>query len=140
MDRGKSNFLESLFLCVNPGKQAGISIKLTWSAGEKIKPHTSLQFEHEGSVYVVRRNIHNAGVSLSGEGLDKALSGKVANEFIESALGMGFSTAYETCWTPQGSLVQVLVMSHSQRVAFFQRLADIRRAETIRGMLNDSHE
>ena len=87
---------------------------------------------------MVRRNIHNAGVSLSGEGLDKALSGKVANEFIESALGMGFSTAYETCWTPQGSLVQVLVMSHSQRVAFFQRLADIRRAETIRGMLNDS--
>jgi len=77
-------------------------------------------------------------VKLESDVLEKPLKSGDANAFMEAALGMSFKGFYETCWTPQGTLVDILTCSHAVRVAFFQRLAGTREAETIRGIIQEN--
>ena len=134
---GKSNLLQALFFSLT-GKTGDDFTKADLKNWDASTAHTILEFDHDGHRYFLRRNIHNTTVSLSGDALDKTLNGGVANETMESIMGMSASHAYETCWTPQGSLTSVLTMTHASRIAFFQRLANIRKAETIRGMLSSA--
>ena len=134
---GKSNLLQALFFSLT-GKTGDDFTKADLKNWDAVAAHTILEFDHDGHRYFLRRNIHNTTVSLSGDALDKTLNGGVANETMESIMGMSASHAYETCWTPQGSLTNVLTMTHASRIAFFQRLANIRKAETIRGMLGSA--
>jgi DNA repair exonuclease SbcCD ATPase subunit len=134
---GKSNLLQALFFSLT-GKTGDDFTKSDLKNWDASTAHTILEFDHDGHRYFLRRNIHNTTVSLSGDALDKTLNGGVANETMESIMGMSASHAYETCWTPQGSLTSVLTMTHASRIAFFQRLANIRKAETIRGMLSSA--
>jgi len=134
---GKSNLLQALFFSLT-GKTGDDFTKADLKNWDASTAHTILEFDHDGHRYFLRRNIHNTTVSLSGDALDKTLNGGVANETVESIMGMSASHAYETCWTPQGSLTNVLTMTHASRISFFQRLANIRKAETIRGMLGSA--
>jgi DNA repair exonuclease SbcCD ATPase subunit len=134
---GKSNLLEALYFAIS-GKTGSDITKLDMLGWKGSAGSTEFRFEYDGVEYALTRNLHSALVSLSGKTLAKPLKNAEANAQVEAMLGTDPSSLYETCWTPQGGLVQVLVMSHAQRVAFFQRLADIRKAEVIRGMLQDS--
>lgn len=133
---GKSNFLEALYFAMTGKLGSGINKSeiLNWSEGVA-SGTTIFDFEDQDQVYTLTRAVHSSAVTLEGGHLSKPLKNAEANAFMEGVYGMTFENLYEACWTPQGSLVAVLTMGHAQRVAFFQRLADVQRAEVLRGIL-----
>jgi DNA repair exonuclease SbcCD ATPase subunit len=134
---GKSNFLEALHFAqtgnTGPGLQKGDLLSWGATAGQ-----TVFEFEHNGNTYTLTRRLHTAYIKLEGDNMEKPLKASEANAFMEDVLGMSFKAFYETCWTPQGTLTSILTMSHAARVAFFQRLAQTRDAETIRGIIQEN--
>lgn len=134
---GKSNFLEAVHFAQtgNTGSEYTKGDLLSWGAD---RGHTIYEFSHAGADYKLTRNLHTSLVKLESDVLDKPLKAAEANAFMEAALGMSFKGFYETCWTPQGTLVDILTMSHAARVSFFQRLAHTREAETIRGIIQEN--
>ena len=134
---GKSNFLETLYFSMT-GKTGSDCTKEDMINWNSKTGHTRYKFEHVGQIFELKRNVHNSSATLSGGSLPKPLKNAEANAFMEDVLGMSFDGLYKTCWTPQGELSSVLTMSHANRVAFFQRLAKTRRAETIRGIIQEN--
>lgn len=135
---GKSNLVDAGQYFAITGKVAGDKTKaelLHWNAQEG---HSLFVFEHDGKEYTLKRNVHNASVSLKEKGDKKGLTGAEANSFMEGAIGMAFDRFYEICWAPQGQLTDILRMSHANRVAFFQRLVDVRKAEVLRGIIQEN--
>ena len=137
---GKSNMVDGALYFAITGKTCEGTNKsdmLNWHASTG---HTELLFSHDADIYKLVRNLHNSTAKLTcpDDSEFKPRTNKEANEFVEDALGMSFAMFYESCWVPQGTLTSILTMSHSQRMSFFQRLADTRKAETIRGVLQDS--
>jgi len=134
---GKSNFLEALYFALS-GKTSADTVKadmLGWGAPTG---STVFEFEHGGDSFTLQRRVDSSSVLLSSPSWDKPLRGKEANAFVEDALGTSFSGMYETCFTPQGGLISVLTMGHSQRMAFFQRLVRHATVERIRGKLSEA--
>jgi DNA repair exonuclease SbcCD ATPase subunit len=133
---GKSNFLEALHFAQTgqTGTDSNKSDLLTWGVPEG---RTIYDFEHNGDEYALTRNLHTTYVKLESDALETPLKNADANAFMESVLGMSFKGFYETCWTPQGTLTNILTMTHAARVALFQRLAKTREAETIRGIIQE---
>jgi len=134
---GKSNFLEAIHFGITGQTQSDLtkSDMLNWHASAG---RVRFSFRHNGADYVLERAVHSSHCKMTSESLTKPLKGAEANAFMEDVLGMSFKAFYETCWTPQGSLTDVLTMSHSYRVAFFQRLAKTRQAEVVRGIIQES--
>lgn len=131
---GKSNFLETLYFALS-GELGSGALKAEMVNWEADQGYTELVFEDGGHEFLLKRNAHNSGVTLTGATLSKPLKNAQANEHMLSVLGMSFDNLYEACWTPQGSLISLLGAGHAQRVAFFQRLADTQRAEIVRGVI-----
>jgi DNA repair exonuclease SbcCD ATPase subunit len=130
---GKSNLVDTAQFYAITGKIANGALKadlLHWDAAEG---HTRFVFEHDGLTWVLTRSLTTSSVVLENE--TTKVRGAEANELVEKMLGMPFDVFYETCFVPQGRLVEVLTMPHSQRLEYFQRISGVRQAEVIRGML-----
>jgi DNA repair exonuclease SbcCD ATPase subunit len=134
---GKSNLVDTCqYFAISGKTPSGITKGdlLRWGS---TTGYTEFVFEHNEVEYTIKRNIHNAKVSLSGEEVD--LSGQAASKAMEDMLGMSFDIFYETCWTPQGNLTAILTATHSQRMGFFQKLVDVDRLEKIRSLLQEKY-
>jgi DNA repair exonuclease SbcCD ATPase subunit len=134
---GKSNFLEALYFALS-GKTSADTVKADMVGWGASTGSTVFDFEHGGDSFTLQRRIDSSSVLLTSPSLDKPLRGKEANAFVEDALGTSFSGMYETCFTPQGGLISVLTMGHSQRMALFQRLVRHATVERIRGKLSEA--
>jgi DNA repair exonuclease SbcCD ATPase subunit len=66
-----------------------------------------------------------------------ALQQSEANDRVFEMLGMSASTLYKTCFSAQKKLTDVIEMTHSERMTYFQQLFETERAEKLRGMLLD---
>ena len=133
---GKSNLITIALYFAITGRTAEGFTKaelLKWGTSSG---RTEFDFEHSGVEYTLTRNVVSSSVILESEG-EETLKNAAANEMMLAILGRSFDVFYETCWTPQGNLANILLATHANRMSFFQRLVDTRRAEVIRGMLND---
>lgn len=110
---------------------------LTWgqSSGS-----AQVQFQDNNRTYTLTRNLHNAGCTLkwtsaSGDtGEEKGI--KVVDKILEEdILGMPFEVFREAKFCAQTSLIEILNMTASKRMEYFQKLAGVQRAEQIRGLL-----
>jgi exonuclease SbcC len=133
---GKSNLGDAAQYFAITGKISSDVTKgemVRWGSKEA---WTEFTFEHAGQTAVLRRNLHNSTVKLELED-GEVFKNANANQYMEDALGMGFDVFYEACWAGQGSLTEILTAPHGKRIAFFQKLADVRRAETLRGIIQE---
>ena len=144
---GKSNFLD-------PGQYFSLTGKtpdgvrkeelLRWGAD---KGHTELRFKDAGKRFVLTRQLASSAVKLEfldvqeenkrGKMVNKVLTGPAVNAHIESLLKMKPELFYETCFVPQGKLWRVVMMTHAERMRYFQKITGMLKAETIRGILQE---
>lgn len=137
---GKSNLITTAQFFAITGKtppEVNKSELLKWGA---MTGKTIFEFLLPGSdtVYTLERNLHNSGVKLSSdnEGFDP-IRGAEASRQMEAWLGRSFDVFWETCWIPQGTLTKILTCRHSDRVAFFQKIAGAKEAEIIRAHIQE---
>jgi len=96
----------------------------------------TVTFEHLGNTWELERKLHSEFCSLTMHGDDaEKISGatKVSAE-MQKMLGMTSEVLYETCYVRQGNLWQIVTMTHSQRMDYFQRIANTVEAERLRNM------
>jgi exonuclease SbcC len=136
---GKSAIIDGGLYFAITGKPTPGNTKMSMLKWQESVGHTDFRFEHDGSDYRIMRNIHNSAVLLTCDDDDEfKLTNKDANEWMEDALGMNFQLFYESCWVPQDGFTRIINMTHGERMTFFQKLANTRKAEVIRGVLQDS--
>ena len=132
---GKSNLVTSAQYFAITGKayDRTKSDLLNWHA---VSGKTVFTFEHAGDVFTLTRSVNSSHVSLTSASNAVSLKGPDASAFMQDALGADANTLLTTCWIPQGSLGEVLKMTDSARLTFFQKLAGVLVAERIRGVIN----
>ena len=135
---GKSGFGEvAQYFAITGRTPANIPSKdelINW--GES-KGYTELTVEQDGVEYVMKRHLHNSGITLSWEenGEKHKQKQKEAAATFESMLGMPAEVFYECCFVRQGNLWAILQMSTSERLAYFQRITGTIVAEKLRKLL-----
>lgn len=142
---GKSNFVTmaeffGLTGELPSGVEAGArSSLLSW--GEK-QGSVTFRFSHDGITYTIERQLKGKDATLictRQDGTSVTVTGHTAvNAKLEALYGVPMSIVQEQCFVPQGKLDDCINMTHSQRMAYFQRLIPgLTRAETLRGIIQD---
>jgi DNA repair exonuclease SbcCD ATPase subunit len=138
---GKSNLIHAGQYFAITGKTPPGWVKadlLNWNAAAG---QTVFVFEKDALTYTLTRNLHDSAVTLewkTGEGVRRKEKASDANNTMQSILGMSADTFYETAFIPQDKIVEVVTMTHAQRMEFFQTLAGVKKAEAIRTALQDA--
>jgi len=137
--KGKSNLLDAAqFFAITgltPPKYTKSEL-LRWKSNSG---HTVFKFLHNNINYRLSRNIHDSKTVLSwkdSKGNSQSIK-KLAevNDEMEKILGMNFTIFRETCFVGQGYLSNIVDMAHSPRMAYFQKISNVAKAETIRSSL-----
>jgi DNA repair exonuclease SbcCD ATPase subunit len=97
-------------------------------------------FMHNGRKYIMSRNLHNSKACLedtvTGE---KITSHAEIKAFLEKEVfGTSFSLIQETRFVPQGDLADIISMTYTDRMVWFQKLAGLARLENLRGILQEA--
>ena len=133
--KGKTNFLDAGQYFALTGKTPeGVRKEdlVNWSSS---KGNTELVFTHAGVEYTLIRMLQSSRVSL--QFADQELRNAEANACMEELIGMKPELFYETCWVSQGNLWKVVMMTHAERMHYFQKITGMLRAETLRGILQE---
>jgi exonuclease SbcC len=136
---GKSNLIHTAQYFAITGKTPTDFIKadlLNWDAG---KGWTTFMFTHDNNEYTLKRAVHSNTVNLTwtdSTGEQHKETGARATEYMKEIIGE-FDVFYETSFVQQDKLTEILTLTHAHRMAYFQKLTDVRRAEVIRGILQD---
>lgn len=134
---GKTNLIDTSLFFGLTGKIIRSDINkedlLRWgtAAGE-----VQVTFSHDSKNYQLTRRVHTSFVGLDDvDDPTWKLRGAEASKFMEDALGVDFKVFHNACWTSQGALTDIIRMTHSQRMTFFQKLTDVIRAERLRDLI-----
>lgn len=145
--KGKSNFLDAGQYFALTGKTSENVKKEDLLRWKQQKGSAELHFTDGGNRFVLTRSLQSSSVRLEfldmqeekrGKVINKVLKNAAANAHMESVLGMKAELFYETCFVPQGKLWNVVMMTHAERMRYFQRITGMMRAETLRGILQES--
>jgi DNA repair exonuclease SbcCD ATPase subunit len=133
---GKSNFCSTGMSFAITGKALGSVNKSELLRRGTSSGHTEIEFVHDGKECRLVRNLHNSGVKLHGLS-EEPLSRKEANDMMIEILGQPFDLFLETCFATQEGFVAPLTQTHSERMAYLQKIADVKRAEVLRGIVQE---
>lgn len=100
--------------------------------------YTLFTFESHKIRYELKRNLHNTQSYLKWreKGVIKELTkNSEVNSKMEDLLGISFDIFRETCFVSQGTFMEVVNMQHSARLAYFQRITGLKKAEDLRMLL-----
>ena len=134
--KGKSNFLDPAHFFGFTGNTPTGMNKLDMLQWGATTGFTEVNFSHNSLKYLLRRNVHNAGVSLTwNDGTEQELT-KLAevNEYVMECLGMSVEVFRESCFVPQGKFLDIIDARHSDRMAYFSKIAGTVKAESLRSL------
>jgi DNA repair exonuclease SbcCD ATPase subunit len=133
---GKTNFCDVGLSFAITGKTTGSVKKGSLLNRSASSGNTDLEFTHDGKQCRIVRNLHNSKVMLYGLS-EEPLSRTEANDMMIEILGQPFDMFLESCFASQESFVKPLTQTHAERMSYLQKLADVRRAEVLRGILQE---
>lgn len=138
---GKSSFGEyAQYFAITGNVPATVGKKEDLISWGKSSGSTELGFTHDGIEYTLKRNLHNSSVKLEWEegGAKEKKTQKDANDLVFDMLGMSPEVFYECCFVRQGGLWDILLMTHADRMKYFQKITGTIRAEKLRKLLNEA--
>jgi len=136
---GKSNFIDAAqYFGITGQTPKGVNKDeaLRWGCHEG---YVQFEFIHGGTEYTVKRNLHNANAVMTwteADGKQDSLKGSSKiNKLMEEFLGMDFDLFRETRFCGQDDLVAIFRHTPSERLEYFQKIAGVKRAETLRTVI-----
>ena len=132
---GKSNCLNSIFFALTgesylEGKSRPNMLKWGTDTG-----YVSLDFAaDDGAEYNITRDLHKAGVKLTGEGINLTKS-KEASKFISELIHVDADVLKVSSFMPQDKAGALIFGTQSERQTAFSRLFNLLRMDALRALI-----